>query len=55
MQYDIHELESEQNIMKRSDDVEYILFKDEICSLDKLLYEIEKYNNLQWTTVIFHR
>ena len=45
-QYDILELERRQNIITRADDIEYILFKDEICSLDKLLYEIEKYNRM---------
>jgi len=45
-QYDILELERRQNIITRADDIEYILFKDEICSLDKLLYEIEKYNRI---------
>ena len=49
LQYDILELERRQNIITRADDIEYILFKEEICGLDKRLYYIEKYSKILGT------
>ena len=49
LHYDVLELERRRDIISRSDDVEYILFKDEICSLDKRLSEIEQYNKILGT------
>ncbi len=49
LHYDVLELERRQNIIARADDIEYILFKDEICGLDKRLYDIEKYNKILGT------
>tara|TARA_B100001105_G_C22120788_1_gene327433 strand:- start:99 stop:509 length:411 start_codon:yes stop_codon:yes gene_type:complete len=49
LHYDVLELERRRDIISRSDDVEYILFKDEICTIDKQLYEIEKYSKILGT------